>query len=130
MNSPEQRSPVAPHRESPDEGHQKSLRGQVREGASAAVMQGSGETYLSAFALLLHATPFQIGLLAAVPPIIGTAAQLLSVKVLDRVKSRKPLILFGAAGQALAWLPLFFLPMLFPSYGAWLLLTGVALYVA
>ncbi|MDQ6735448.1 MAG: MFS transporter [Nitrospirota bacterium] len=130
MNYLEKRSPVALHRESQDENRQKSLAGQVREGASAAVMQGSGETYLSAFALLLQATPFQIGLLAAVPPIIGTAAQLLSVKVLDRVKSRKPLILFGAAGQALAWLPLFFLPMLFPSYGAWLLLTGVAVYVA
>jgi len=88
MDSPEQRSPIALQRESQDEGHQKSLRSQVREGASAAVMQGSGETYLSAFALLLHATPYQIGLLAAVPPIVGTAAQLLSVKVLDRAKSR------------------------------------------
>lgn len=117
-------------REGQDESREKSLGSQVREGASAAVMQGSGETYLSAFALLLQATPFQIGLLAAVPPIVGTAAQLLSVKVLDHVKARKPLILFGAAGQALAWLPLFFLPILFPSYGAWLLLTGVAVYVA
>ena len=86
-----------------DEAQGKSLRSQVQEGACAAVMQGSGETYLSAFALLLHSTPFQIGLLAAVPPIIGTVAQLFSVKVLDRVRSRKPVILVGAAGQALAW---------------------------
>jgi MFS family permease len=93
-------------------------------------MQGSGETYLSAFALLLHATSFQIGLLAAVPPIIGTLAQLLSVKVLAHIKARKPLILVGAAGQALAWLPLFLLPMLFPAYGSWLLLMGVVIYVA
>lgn len=109
---------------------EKSLHSQVHEGACAAVMQGSGETYLSAFALLLHSTSFQIGLLAAVPPIVGTAAQLLSVKVLDRMQARKPLILIGAASQAIAWLPLFLLPMLFPAYGAWLLLTGVILYFA
>jgi MFS family permease len=113
-----------------DETREKGLRSQVQEGACAAVMQGSGETYLSAFALLLHSTPFQIGLLAAVPPIIGTLSQLLSVKVLDRVQSRKPLILIGAAGQALAWLPLLVLPMLFPGYGSWLLLAGVMLYFA
>lgn len=131
MRSPKINSQFAPPQESDEEeSRQKTLASQVREGAAAAVMQGSGETYLSAFALLLQATPFQIGLLAAVPPIIGTAAQLLSVKVLDRAKARKPLIVFGAAGQALAWLPLFFLPMLFPTYGAWLLLSGVALYVA
>lgn len=122
-------TPVPLHHGS-EESRQKSLASQVREGASTAVMQGSGETYLSAFALLLQATPFQIGLLAAVPPLLGTAAQLLSVKVLDRVTARKPLIVFGAAGQSLAWLPLFFLPMLFPSYGAWLLLAGAAVYVA
>jgi MFS family permease len=111
-----------------DTAQEKSLRSQVHEGACAAVMQGSGETYLSAFALMLQSTPFQIGLLAAVPPIIGTIAQLFSVKVLDRVQARKPVILVGAAGQALAWLPLFVLPMLFPGYGSWLLLTAVMLY--
>src|SRR5687768_18592115 len=104
----------------PDETREKGLRSQVQEGACAAVMQGSGETYLSAFALLLHSTPFQIGLLAAVPPIIGTIAQLLSVKVLDRVQSRKPLILVGASGRAPASLPWFVLLMLFPGYGLWL----------
>lgn len=114
----------------PDAVRERGLRSQVQEGACAAVMQGSGETYLSAFALLLHSTPFQIGLLAAVPPIIGTITQLLSVKVLERIQARKPLILAGAAGQAVAWLPLFVLPMLFPGYGPWLLLSGVMLYFA
>jgi MFS family permease len=116
---------------SPDrEKHESVLSSQVREGAASAVMQGSGETYLSAFALLLHATPFQIGLLAAVPPLVGTAAQLLSVKLLDRVQARKPLILTGAVGQAFAWFPVFTLPMLLPSHAAPLLLTGVMIYVA
>lgn len=108
----------------------ESLRDQVKEGACSAMMQGSGESYLSAFALHLHATPFQIGLLAALPPIIGTCSQLLSVNVLDRIHVRKPLIVGGAAAQALAWLPVFLLPVLFPASGAWLLLAGVILYFA
>jgi MFS family permease len=117
---------VSPGREK----HEVALSSQVREGAASAVMQGSGETYLSAFALLLQATPFQIGLLAAVPPMVGTAAQLLSVKLLDRMRARKPLILTGAMGQAFAWVPLFALPMLFPTHAPWLLLTGVMIYVS
>src|SRR5579884_393997 len=106
------------------------LADQVKEGACSAMMQGSGESYLSAFALHLHASPFQIGLLSALPPVIGTCSQLLSVKVLDRLQARKPLILHGAAAQALAWVPVFLLPFLFPGYGPWLLLASVTLYFA
>ena len=113
-----------------DEPRRKALRDQVREGACSAVMQGAGETYLSAFALLLHATPFQIGLLSALPPVVGTWSQLLSVKLLDRLRVRKPLIIAGAAGQAAAWLPLLLLPALFPSYGSWLVLAGAVIYFA
>ena len=93
-------------------------------------MQGAGETYLSAFALLLHATPLQIGLLSAVPPVVGTWSQLLSVKLLDRLCLRKPLIVAGAVGQAAAWLPLLVLPAVFPSYGSWLVLAGAVMYAA
>ena len=113
-----------------DEQRQSVLRDQIREGACSAVMQGAGETYLSAFAVLLHATPFQIGLLSAAPAIVGTWSQLLSVKLLDHLRARKPLIVAGAAAQAAAWLPLLLLPLLFPSYGAWLVLAGAVMYVA
>lgn len=106
------------------------LRYQVREGALCSVMSGAGETYLSAFALLLHANPFQIALLAALPQVVGTGSQLLSVKVLQRRKARKPLILIGATGQAIAWVPLFLLPMLFQAQAAWLFLAMAMFYFA
>lgn len=102
----------------------------IREGAFAAVMQGGGENYLSAFALLLHATAFQIGLLSALPQLVGTWSQLLSVKVLNRFQHRKAVILTGAAGQALWWIPLLVLPLLFPSQGPWLLIACAVGYVA
>lgn len=110
--------------------HAKSRRYGHRDGAFYAAMQGGGENYLSAFALLLQATPFQIGLLSALPQLVGTVAQLLSIKVLNRLPHRKAVMLGGAAGQTFMWLPLLALPLLFPRYGSWLLIACAVLYVA
>jgi MFS family permease len=92
------------------------------------VTQGSGEQYLSALALLLGASPFQLSVLSALPQLIGTGAQLASVKLLRWFPDRKTLIRVGTVGQALAWLPILMLPLLFPSSGPWLLILGTALY--
>jgi MFS family permease len=109
---------------------ERSRRYGIREGAFAAIMKGGGENYLSAFALLLHATPLQIGLLSALPQLVGTWSQLLSVKVLNRFQHRKAIILTGAAGQALWWIPLLILPLLFPGQGPWLLIACAVGYFA
>ena len=74
----------------------------IRDGACQAVTQGSGEQYLSAFALLLGASPFQLSVLSALPQLIGTGAQLASVKLLRWFPDRKALIRAGTAGQALS----------------------------
>jgi len=102
----------------------------IREGAFQAIMVGGGENYLSAFALLLHASAFQIGLLSALPQLVGTWAQLFSVKVLNRFHHRKALILVGAAGQAVVWLPLLALPLVFREDAPWLLIACAVAYVA
>jgi MFS family permease len=102
----------------------------LRDGACQAITQGSGEQYLSAFALLLGASPFQLSVLSALPQLIGTGAQLASVKLLRWFPDRKTLIRIGTAGQALSWLPILLLPLLFPSSGPWLLILGTALYFA
>lgn len=91
-------------------------------------MQGSGEQYLSAFALVLQATPFQVGLLSALPQLVGTWTQLLSVKALTWFPRRKAIMLAGAAGQALSWLPLLALPLLAPTYGPWILIACAVAY--
>lgn len=109
---------------------ERSRRYGTRDGVFQAIMQGGGENYLSAFALLLHASPFQIGLLSALPQLLGTGAQLLSVKLLNRLQRRKGLIVAGAFGQTLLWLPLLSLPLLLPAYGSWLLIACAAAYVA
>src|SRR2546428_5037723 len=109
---------------------ERSRRYGIRDGAFQAVMVGGGENYLSAFALLLHASAFQIGLLSALPQIVGTWVQLLSVKVLNRFHHRKALILVGAAGQAVVWLPLLALPLVFREHAPWLLIACAVAYVA
>lgn len=102
----------------------------LRDGLCQAVTQGAGEQYLSAFALLLQATPFQLSILSALPQLIGTWAQLLSVKVLGWFPDRKTLILRGTIGQAAVWLPMVLFPWLFPQWGPWLIIAGAAGYFA
>jgi len=107
-----------------------SRRYGLRDGACQAITQGSGEQYLSAFALLLGASPFQLSVLSALPQLIGTAAQLASVKLLRWFPDRKALIRAGTAGQALSWLPILVLPLLFPDSGPLLLILSTTLYFA
>ncbi len=107
-----------------------SRRYGLRDGACQAITQGSGEQYLSAFALLLGASPFHLSVLSALPQLIGTGAQLASVKLLRWFPDRKALIRIGTAGQALAWLPILVLPLLFPESGPLLLILGTTLYFA
>lgn len=102
----------------------------IRDGLCQAVTQGIGEHYFSAFALLLKATPLQIGLLSALPQLVGTWAQLCAASHPLSHLSRKQLLISGSLGQALAWFPLFTLPLLFTDQAAALFIICVVLYAA
>ena len=100
----------------------------LRDGIFQAATQGTGEQYLSAFALMLHATPFQLSLLSALPQLLGTWAQFVSVKVAHWFPHRKSHVRWGIIGQSIAWIPILALPLLFPQWGPWLIVAGAALY--
>jgi MFS family permease len=100
----------------------------IRDGIFQAVTQGGGEQYLSAFALLIHATPLHLSILSAMPQLLGTWAQLLSVKVSHWFPSRTSQVFWGIVGQSVSWIPILALPLLWPERGPWLLIAGVALY--
>lgn len=106
----------------------RSLRHSVKDGVAYSVMTGAGETYFSAFAVLLKATPGQIGLLAALPQLMASVAQLLSAWMGHRLQRRMPIILLGAGVQWFSWWPLVLLPLLFPEQGVWLMIGAVMLY--
>lgn len=121
-----QESPLHPRQTAP--AHESGKRFGLRDGVFQAVTQGSGEQYLSAFALLLHATPFHLSLLSALPQLLGTGAQLLSVHVAHWFSQRTSQVRWGIVGQSLAWIPILALPLLFPEWAPWLVVAGAALY--
>jgi len=105
---------------------EKSLQHSVRDGISWAVMVGFGESYFSAFALFLKATTEQIGLLASLPSLLGSLAQLLSAWLLFHSQQRKLLILTGVIAQATVWFAILSLPFLPLSHlVGWLILTVI-----
>lgn len=108
----------------------RSLRHSVRDGVAYSLMSGGGETYFSAFALFLRATTAQIGWLASLPPLLGSFAQLLSAWIGHLTKRRMPIILAGATLQALVWLPLIVLPLVFRDHAVTILIACVTLYYA
>ena len=108
--------------------HESGRRFGIRDGLFQAVAQGGGEQYLSAFALLLHATSFQLSLLSAIPQLLGTWAQLISVKISHWFPNRASQVFWGIIGQSVAWIPILVLPLLWPDQGPWLLITAVAVY--
>lgn len=108
----------------------RTLRHSVRDGIAYSVMSGGAETYLSAFALLLKTTAPQVALIATLPPLLGSLAQLLSAWLVGQLRERKRLILAGASLQTLVWLPLLLLPLLFPQQAVLLLVACATLYHA
>jgi MFS family permease len=112
----------------PTSSTEHSLRHSMKDAAAYAVMMGIGETYLSAFALFLKASTPQIGLLASLPPLLGSLAQLASAWFGRLAGRRRPIILAGAGLQALAWLPIMLLPLLFPAAAVPLLIGSVVIY--
>lgn len=108
----------------------RALRHSVRDGIAVSVQTGSGENYFNAFAVHLKASTGQIALLASLPPLVGSVAQLLSAWLGRRVGSRRPLILLGARLQAGMWLPIIALPLLFPEHARAIFLTCAVFYYA
>lgn len=106
----------------------QSLRYSLRDGVAHSVMSGSGESFFSAFALYFKATTAQIGLLAALPPLLASFAQLLSAWLGRVTGQRKTIILFGAGLQACMLIPLALLPILFPDHAIALLIICAILY--
>ena len=108
----------------------RSLDYSVYDGMAYSVMAGAGETYFSAFALFLKATTAQIGFLSALPPLLGSFAQLLSAWLGQISGQRRLIILTGTSLQAISFIPLLFLPVLFPDYCVTLLIVCVTVYYA
>lgn len=108
----------------------RTLRHSLSDGAAFALMIGMAESYFSAFAILLRASAAQLGVIAAVPPLLGALTQIGSAWLGRDVMHRRRLIVIGAVVQAGALLPLAVLPLLLPEHAIALLLAFAVLYYA
>lgn len=91
---------------------EKTMNLSIKEGAASSVMSGLGVSYVSLYGLALNANNAQIGLLSSIPGLLSPITQIFSSKLMEKF-SRKNLIVFGVAFQALMWLPILFLSFLF-----------------
>jgi MFS family permease len=106
----------------------RSLRHSLWDGVCFSAMIGTAESYFSAFAVFLRASTAQIGVLAALPPLLASFMQLASAWVGRRIGKRREIIVFGALLQALALIPLALLPVVFPALALPLLITCAVVY--
>ncbi len=85
------------------------------DGVSSQIMGVvTGGAFLVAFALLLGATPFQVGLIAALAP-FSQIAQIPAIFLIRRVRQRKRLAVMGAFFSRMFWFFAAALPWLFPG---------------
>jgi len=83
---------------------ESTLKDSIRDGQAWGVMNGFGTSYLAAFGVFLGASPFQLGLLASVPQLLASMSQLLVVRLVNAIGSRKGLMVISSAIQGSMWL--------------------------
>ena len=94
----------------------KNLKLSTIEGCFWAVMYGGGETFLSACAVFLQFSPFQISFLSTFPPFIGSCFQLFSSIIKNKFKDIKQFVVTMSYLQAILWIALVILLFYKPTY--------------
>src|SRR3989338_5960161 len=85
-----------------------SLDNSIRDGSAFSFMEVFGKAYIVPFAMALNASTTMIGALSSLPDLIGSLFQFFSTSVVEKIGSRKKVVLLFAFIQALLWIPLFF----------------------
>ncbi len=89
----------------------QSLNISWKEGIPASVMQAVIDYYLIPLALFLGATPVQVGLLVAIPNLLGSLAQLFSVELVALLGSHLRFLVVASTIQAGLLVPICLLPL-------------------
>jgi len=99
------------------------------EGSAYAASSSVADTYMSAFAIALNATNTQLAVLSSLPRLASSLVQLFTAEVVERFKERKRVIMMGVLLQALCWIPIFILPLIFKSFSLPFLIAFFTLYI-
>ncbi len=90
----------------------KARRISIKEGAAASLMDSFGTRYITPFALAMGSNNTIIGILASLPNLLGNFSQMLTIKIMEQA-SRKKILVTGTLLQAIMWLPLILIGLLF-----------------
>jgi MFS family permease len=91
---------------------EKSRAISIKEGCAFSVSDGFGLRYITPYALALGASNTIVGFLTSIPSLLGNFSQLQTINAMSKV-SRKKLVVLGALAQAIAWLLLILVGVLF-----------------
>ena len=95
--------------------HTERSRGySLRDSAAVNMNVGFGDNYVSAYAVALNASPVYVGLLTSIPNLVAPLAQLATSKAMEK-SSRKRIYSIAILIQALMWLPIIAISLLFLS---------------
>ena len=100
----------------------------IKAGSGFGFMSGFGIRYITPYALAIGASNTIIGLLSSMPTLLGTLSQLKSSKLIEKV-SRKKIVIFSSAIQALMWLPLMFVGVLYFFFGLGSFISSILLLI-
>jgi len=90
----------------------KTMSLSIKEGSFSAASFGLGNSYITPYALALKANNAQIGFLTSFMSLLSPLAQLYSSKLMEKF-TRKKIIIITVILQALMWLPIISLSILF-----------------
>ena len=90
----------------------KTMKLSIKEGGYASVASGLTSEYVTPFALVLKANNSQIGFLSSLVGIISPIAQIFGSRLMEKYPRKKLIVLFVTL-QALMWLPIALLSLLF-----------------
>ncbi len=101
-----------------------SLRFALLEGAPAGIALGIMDNFVNPLAVALGASNIQIGVLNSTPRLFVSLAQLKTADLVERIGSRKRLIVPAVFFHALSFLPIAFTPFLGGETALMLLIPG------
>tara|TARA_Y100000996_G_scaffold92084_1_gene64974 strand:- start:1902 stop:3143 length:1242 start_codon:yes stop_codon:yes gene_type:complete len=108
----------------------KNLKLSTIEGTFWAIMYGAGESYISALAVFLNFSAFQISFLNSFPQFIGSCFQLLSSIIKNQFKSIRRFVAIISLIQSFMWILIIICILYFPSYTIILLWTCLYFSIA
>ena len=84
----------------------------IKEGALSTISGSFGDSYITPYALSLNANNAHIGFLSSFTGLLGPLSQIKGSRLMEKFPRKKIIALFVAL-QALMWIPILFLSILF-----------------